>query len=87
LSSNQVQRAPRSQRGKSLFAALVSLGLAAYGAANLIGHPARAVHVLSVFAGGLGAGAGLARALTTWRASARDAIIAAVSPSSVPGRD
>ena len=35
---------------------------------DLIGHPARTVHVLTIFAGGVGAGMGLARALDRWRA-------------------
>jgi hypothetical protein len=39
---------------------VVSTGLALFSAFQMIGHTVRAVHVLSIFAGGLGVGASLA---------------------------
>jgi hypothetical protein len=61
---------PRSTK-RELFAAVVSIVIGIVGAVDLIGHPARLVHVLTIFAGGFGAGAGLSRALDRLRAERR----------------
>jgi hypothetical protein len=61
---------PRSTK-RELLAAAVSLVIGIIGAVDLIGHPARLVHVLTIFAGGFGAGVGLSRALDRLRSERR----------------
>lgn len=56
---------------RELLVAVLSLAVAAMGAVQQIGHPARTVHVLTIFAGGLGAGAALARAIDRIRGNRR----------------
>ena len=56
---------------RELLGALLSLVVSLIGAVDLIGHPARLVHVLTIFAGGLGAGVTLGRALDRFRAERR----------------
>jgi hypothetical protein len=56
----------RSARRELLIAAL-STAIALIGAIDLIGHPARTVHVLTIFVGGLAAGISLGRALDRLR--------------------
>lgn len=46
---------------RELLAALLSTAASLVGALDLIGHPARTVHVLTIFLGGLGAGVALGR--------------------------
>ena len=58
---------PRSLT-RELLAAVLSAAVSLAGAIQLIGHPARTVHVLTVFAGGFGAGAALSRVLDRIRA-------------------
>lgn len=60
----------RSMR-RELLAAAISVAVSLFSALDLIGHPARTVHVLTIFAGGVGAGVALARALDRWRAEQR----------------
>ena len=48
--------------------AALALLVGVVGALDLIGHPARTVHVLTIFFGGVGVGVGLARAIDRWRA-------------------
>ncbi len=52
---------------RELLAAALSVAVSLVSALDLIGHPARTVHVLTIFAGGLGAGVALARVLDRWR--------------------
>ena len=52
---------------RELIATLLSIGVSLIGAMDLIGHPARTVHILTIFAGGLGAGIGLGRLIDRWR--------------------
>ena len=56
----------RSARRELLIAAL-SIAIALIGAIDLIGHPARTVHILTIFVGGLAAGISLGRALDRLR--------------------
>lgn len=56
---------------RELLGAVISLAVALFGAIDLIGHPARLVHVLTIFAGGLGAGVTLGRALDRFRVERR----------------
>ena len=56
----------RSVRRELLAAGLSTL-VALVGAIDLIGHPARTVHVLTIFVGGLGAGLALGRVLQRLR--------------------
>jgi len=53
---------------RELLTTVISVAVSLFGAIDLIGHPARTVHVLTIFAGGLGAGVGLARLIDRWRA-------------------
>jgi len=59
--------------------AVLATAIGVIGAVDLIGHPARTVHVLTIFFGGLGAGIALARALDRLRAE-RAARRASVPP-------
>jgi hypothetical protein len=56
----------RSARRELIIAAL-STAIALIGAIDLIGHPARTVHVLTIFLGGLAAGISLGRAIDRLR--------------------
>ncbi len=56
---------------RELVAVVVSMAVSLVGAVELIGHPARLVHVLTIFAGGVGAGVGFGRALDRIRAERR----------------
>ena len=56
---------------RELLAAAISVAVSLFSALDVIGHPARTVHVLTIFAGGLGAGVALGRALDRWRAEHR----------------
>lgn len=56
---------------RELLLSLVSVAVSLIGAVDLIGHPARTVHVLTIFAGGLGAGVALGRVLDRMRAERR----------------
>jgi hypothetical protein len=58
---------PRTAR-RELISAFLSTAIGVFGALDLIGHPARMVHVLTIFAGGLGAGVSIARAIDRLRA-------------------
>jgi hypothetical protein len=53
---------------RELLAALLSVAVSFVGAVDLLGHPARTVHILTIFAGGLGAGVTLGRAIDRLRA-------------------
>lgn len=57
---------------RELFGAILSTAVSLFGAVDLIGHPARTVHVLTIFVGGLGAGIGIARVIDRWRAERRE---------------
>ena len=57
---------------RELIATLLSIAISIFGAVDLLGHPLRMVHILTIFAGGLGAGVGLGRLLDRVRAE-RDA--------------
>jgi hypothetical protein len=48
---------------RELAAAALSTFVALVGAIDLVGHPARTVHVLTIFVGGLAAGLALGRGL------------------------
>jgi hypothetical protein len=56
---------------RELLGAVLSLAVSFIGAVDLIGHPARMLHVLTIFAGGLGAGVTLGRALDRFRSERR----------------
>lgn len=56
---------------REILAGLLSVSVGLFGAIDLVGHPARTVHVLTIFAGGLGAGVSLGRALDRFRAQRR----------------
>ncbi len=60
------------KRSRKLAAEIVllvaSVGTAALSAAAAIGHPARLVDMVTLFAGGVGTGASIALAVTRWRA-------------------
>jgi hypothetical protein len=71
----------RKSAKRELLRALVSTAIGVIGAADLIGHPARTVHVVTIFAGGLSAGISLARAIDRIRAERREA--RAVAPPAV----
>jgi hypothetical protein len=66
---------------RELIATLLSIAISIIGAVDLIGHPARMVHILTIFAGGLGAGVGLGRAIDRYRAerTAKDASVSKAS--------
>ena len=53
---------------RELIATLLSVAISIFGAVDLTGHPLRMVHILTIFAGGLGAGVGLSRLLDRLRA-------------------
>lgn len=57
---------------RELIATLLSTAISVFGALDLLGHPLRTVHILTIFAGGVGAGVGLGRLLDRIR-SERDA--------------
>ena len=61
----------QSSLKRELFVALISIGLSMASAFSLIGHPARAVHILTIFAGGVGAGVSLGRTVERMRAERR----------------
>ena len=65
-----IEPSVRSLR-RTLLAAALSVAVSLVSALDLIGHPARTVHVLTIFAGGVGAGVALTRALDRWRAERR----------------
>jgi hypothetical protein len=50
---------------------VASVCTAAVSAAGAIGHPARLVDVVTLFAAGVGTGAGIALTVTRWRARQR----------------
>jgi hypothetical protein len=56
---------------RELVIAVLSIAIGIVGAIDLIGHPARTVHVLTIFAGGMGAGMSIARAIDRLRAQRR----------------
>jgi hypothetical protein len=56
---------------RELIAALLSIAVSLIGAIDLIGHPARMVHILTIFAGGVGAGVTLGRLVDRLRAERR----------------
>lgn len=64
---------------RELIATLLSIAISIIGAIDLLGHPLRMVHILTIFAGGLGAGVGLGRLLDGVRAE-RDARITPADP-------
>jgi hypothetical protein len=64
-----MKREPSLKR--ELFVALVSIGASMASAFSLIGHPARTVHILTIFAGGVGAGVSLGRTVERMRAERR----------------
>lgn len=70
---------PRRARsaGRELLVALLGVVVGILGGVDLIGHPARLVHVLTIFAGGMAAGVALGRALDRLRAERR-------APTTVP---
>jgi hypothetical protein len=65
---------------RELLAAVLASAIGIVGAVDLIGRPARTVHVLTIFFGGLGAGVALARAIDRLRAE-RAARRATVPPA------
>ena len=64
-----MRRQPGARR--ELLIAVISTFGAAVSAIDLVGHPARTVHILTIFAGGLAAGISLARAIERIRAARR----------------
>lgn len=64
-----MKREPSVKR--ELLGAALSVAVSLIGALDLLGHPARLVHVLTIFAGGLGAGVALGRAIDRARADRR----------------
>jgi hypothetical protein len=81
---------PRSAR-RELIAAVVSTLVAVVGAVDLIGHPARTVHVLTIFVGGFSAGIAFALAIDRWRAERATATLGnprdvGLAPSREPDR-
>jgi hypothetical protein len=60
---------------RELIATLLSIAISIIGAVDLIGHPARMVHILTIFAGGLGAGVGLGRAIDRYRAERKARLV------------
>ncbi|PYP75742.1 MAG: hypothetical protein DMD35_20905 [Gemmatimonadetes bacterium] len=60
-------RRPRSAT-RELIAAVISGLVAVLGAVDLIGHPARTVHVLTIFVGGFSSGIAFGRAVDRRRA-------------------
>lgn len=67
---------------REVLMAVMSTIVAALGAIDLVGQPARTVHIIMIFAGGLGAGIALARAIERTRAERREKA-AASGPGSV----
>lgn len=63
---------------RELIATLLSVAISILGAVDLIGHPLRMVHILTIFAGGLGAGVGLSRLLDRVRRE-RDARVSSAA--------
>lgn len=57
--------------GRELLGTIISVAVSLAGAIDLIGHPARTVQILTIFAGGVGAGVGLGRVVDRWRAERR----------------
>lgn len=53
---------------RELLIAIVSMAIALVSALDLLGHPARTVHILTIFAGGVAAGVSLGRAIDRIRA-------------------
>jgi len=66
---------------RELLTTVISVAVSLFGAIDLIGHPARTVHVLTIFAGGLGAGVGLARLIDRWRAGRAERVVDAGPPA------
>jgi len=63
-------RRERSLKRETLVAVL-SIAVSLIGAIDLLGHPARMVHILTIFAGGLAAGVALERLRARIRAERR----------------
>jgi len=64
-----MKRRPNLKR--ELVGALLSIAISLIGALDLIGHPARTVHILTIFAGGVGAGVSLGRTVERIRTERR----------------
>jgi hypothetical protein len=64
-----MKRQPSLKR--ELVVALLSIGISMISALDLIGHPARTVSILTIFAGGVGAGVSLGRVVERLRAERR----------------
>ena len=56
---------------RELVIAVLSIAISLVGALDLIGHPARSVQILTIFAGGVGAGVSLGRTVERLRAERR----------------
>ena len=61
----------RQSTSLSIIVLALSIGLALVGANALIGHPARWVHVITLFFGGVAVGVSLARTVALAKASRR----------------
>ncbi len=72
-----MKRQPSLKR--ELVVAVISIGISLAGALDLIGHPARLVNILTIFAGGVGAGVSLGRTVERMRAERRARAAAPVS--------
>jgi hypothetical protein len=64
-----MKRQPSVKR--ELVVAVLSIGISLASALTLMGHSARLVHILTIFAGGVGAGVSLGRAVERLRAERR----------------
>ena len=74
---------PRQRSLKhELIATLLSITVSIIGAIDLLGHPLRMVHILTIFAGGLGAGVGLGRLVDRVRSERYTRSASPASPSS-----
>ena len=72
-----MKRQPSLKR--ELVGAVLSLGVSLISAVDLIGHPARLVSILSIFAGGVGAGVTLGRVAERMHAERRARASAPIS--------
>jgi hypothetical protein len=68
-------RRPRGTR-REILGCVLSLVVAAGGASEIVGRPARTVDVLTVFAGGVGVGSSVALAVARWRAKRQTQVTA-----------
>lgn len=67
---------------RELITTLLSIAISIIGAIDLLGHPLRMVHILTIFAGGLGAGVGLGRLIDRFRSEREARAVPDVPPAS-----